>query len=471
MSSLTLLEQLQPDRSAAVPLTRQLAAGLRSLSASGQLPAGAQLPPTRQLAAALGISRGTVTEVFETLCAEGYLEAQVGAGTFVRALPAAGRDRGRPSARAQALAQLPVLASPSTQGGPPRPLRHSQPDARLFPWKTWARLEAQASWAPARRSSAAGWPPLREQVAAYLRRERGLDCQPEQVIITTGSQQALDLAARTLLDQEEQVALESPGYPGTRAAMLGAGLRPLALPVDEAGLDPAALWRQPRLRMVGVTPAHQFPTGVSLSPGRRLELLRWAEEQGGWILEDDYDSEYRYAGPPLTPLQALSDRVIHLGTFSAFLFSGLRLGFLVVPLHLAGTFTAVKQAMDGGSSLHDSATLARFMAEGHFTRHLARTRRIYAARHDFLLAQVQALGATVPAPGRGLHLTAYWPSRQQAQVLRQAPGLGLDLTPVQAFQWGRQTNVPGLLLGFAASTPGELQEALGRLALALSSAR
>ncbi|MDO4262813.1 MAG: PLP-dependent aminotransferase family protein [Deinococcus sp.] len=457
---------LQLDRTSDTPLTRQLAAALRSQVASGQLAAGTRLPPTRQLADLLGVSRGTVTEVFETLCAEGYLEARVGAGTFVRALPEASRTPGQPSARAQALAQLPTLPA---QVGPMRPFRHSRPDPRLFPWKTWARLEAQAdlTQVQAQRSSAAGWAPLREQVAAYLRQERGLDCRPEQVIITTGTQQALDLAARTLLDQGERAALESPGYPGIRAALLGAGLVPVPLPVDHEGLDPAPLRRRSDLRMVCVTPAHQFPTGVPLSAERRLELLRWASERGGWILEDDYDSEYRYAGPPLTPLQALSDRVIHLGTFSAVLFSGLRLGFLVVPPHLAGTFTAVKQAMDGGSSLRGSATLARFMAEGHFTRHLGRTRRIYAARHGALVEQLGPLGATLLSSGRGLHLTASWPAPQEARLLGQADALGLELTPVRAFQWDRHTKAPGVLLGFAGSTPEELQQACERLAAVL----
>ena len=457
-------QEFRLDRASDTPLTRQLAAALRTQVTTGQLGAGTRLPPTRQLADLLGVSRGTVTEVFETLCAEGYLEARVGAGTFVRFLPEAGHAPGQPSARALALAKLPTVP---TQTGPLRPFRHSRPDARLFPWKTWARLEAQADWSPAQRCSAAGWPPLREQVAAYLRQERGLDCQAEQVIITTGTQQALDLAARTLLDQGERAALESPGYPGTRAALLGAGLMPVPLPVDHQGLDPVLLWRQRDLRMVCVTPAHQFPSGVLLSPERRLELLRWASERGGWILEDDYDSEYRYAGPPLTPLQALSNRVIHLGTFSAFLFSGLRLGFLVVPPHLVSTFTAVKQAMDGGSSLRDSATLARFMAEGHFTRHLGRTRRIYAARHEVLVQEVVGLGAEVLSSGRGLHLTAHWPAVQEARLLQQAETLGLDLTPVQAFQWGRSARTPGLLLGFAASTPEELQQASRRLASVL----
>ncbi|GHG07414.1 transcriptional regulator [Deinococcus piscis] len=457
-----LERDLHLDRTSDTPLTRQLAAALRTQVASGQLPAGTRLSPTRQLADLLKVSRGTVTEVFETLCAEGYLEARVGSGTFVRALPEAGQSLSQPSARARALSGLRALPGPGA-GHSLRPFRHSRPDPRLFPWKSWARLEARADWSPAQRSSAAGWPPLREQVAAYLRQERGLDCQAEQIIITTGTQQALDLAARTLLDHGERAALESPGYPGTRAALLGAGLVPVPLPVDREGLDPAPLWRQRDLRLACVTPAHQFPTGVPLSAERRLELLRWASERGGWILEDDYDSEYRYTGPPLTPLQALSDRVIHLGTFSAFLFSGLRLGFLVVPPHLVHTFTAVKQAMDGGSSVRDSATLARFMAEGHFTRHLGRTRRIYAARHDVLVHELQNLTCELLSSGRGLHLTAHWPGTQESQLLRQAEALGLDLTPVQAFQWGRSAKVPGLLLGFAAFTPQEIAHATAQL--------
>lgn len=457
-----LWQELRLDRTSDTPLTRQLAASLRALVVSGTLGAGEQLPPTRELAAQLRLSRGTVTEVFETLCAEGYLEARVGAGTFVRTLPETGRATGQPSARAQALM---ALGLPERHSGPPRPFGHSRPDARLFPWKVWARLEAAPPDPAANLTvSAAGWLPLREQVAAYLRQERGLDCRPEQVIITSGTQQALDLAARTLLDSGEVAGLESPGYPGTRAALLSAGLVLHPLRVDEGGLDTAALWRTPALRLVGCTPAHQFPTGAVLSPERRLELVRWAEERGGWILEDDYDSEYRYAGPPLTPLQTLSARVIHMGTFSAFLFSGLRLGFLVVPLPLVSAFTAVKAALDRGSPRRDSVTLARFMAAGHFARHLARTRRAYAARHDLLLSEVQRLGGMAAHTGRGLHLTVQWP--QQAALLRQAHSHGLELTPVSAYAWAGRSRSSGVLMGFAAYSEEELREAMQRLTFA-----
>lgn len=460
----SLWQELTLDRSADTPLTRQLAAALRALVASGTLMAGERLPPTRELAAQLRLSRGTVTEVFETLCAEGYLEARVGAGTFVRALPETRQTMSQPSARAQALMALEL---PERHSGPPRPFGHSRPDARLFPWKIWARLEAEAAPPPhsgeQRPISAAGWLPLREQVAAYLRQERGLDCRPEQVIITSGTQQALDLAARTLLDSGEVAGLESPGYLGTRAALLSAGLALHPLRVDEGGLDTAALWRVPELRLVGCTPAHQFPSGAVLSPERRLELIRWAEERSSWILEDDYDSEYRYAGPPLTPLQALSHRVIHLGSFSAFLFSGLRLGFLVVPLPLVSAFTAVKAALDRGSPRRDSMTLARFMKAGHFARHLTRTRRAYAARHDLLLSEVLRLGANVPHTGRGLHLTVQWP--QQAALLRQAQLQGLDVAPVSAYGWSHKL-AHGVLMGFAAHTESELLAAVQRLSSA-----
>ncbi|MFC6618732.1 aminotransferase class I/II-fold pyridoxal phosphate-dependent enzyme [Deinococcus radiophilus] len=200
----------------------------------GSAPGRRTPPPTRQLAAELGLSRGTVTEVFETLSAEGYLEGRVGAGTYVRALPGTQQPLGQASQRARLLASL---EQPRGSAGPIRPLRHSRADPRLFPWRTWARLEAQTDWQPGLGASAAGWPPLREQVTAYLQRERGLACTPEQIIITTGTQQALDLAARTLLDHGEAAALENPGYPGTRSALLAAGIRPLSLRVDEGGLD------------------------------------------------------------------------------------------------------------------------------------------------------------------------------------------------------------------------------------------
>ena len=335
--------------SAAAPMYRQLYEQLRSAILDGHLRPGAQLPSTRGLAQELAVARNTVMGAYEQLLAEGYLEGETGSGTYVA--------RTLPDEILHAPILRPVRPHPRTSVGlsqrgqifsrdllrlryddPPKPFRPGVAALDELPFDLWSRLLAKHS----RRASMqflaygdpAGYRPLREAIAQYLAAARAVNCEPEQVIIVSGAQQALDLAARLLLDSGEEAWIEDPGYNGARAALLAAGVKPVGVPVEDAGINVEAGERlSPRARLAYVTPSHQYPTGVTMTLARRLELLRWAERRKSWILEDDYDSEYRYASRPVASLQGLDTAgcVMYCGTFSKVLFPALRLGYLVVP--------------------------------------------------------------------------------------------------------------------------------------------
>ena len=485
-----LIAAVPLERESATPLFRQLYARLKDAILQGALVPGARLPATRELCRLLGVSRQTVLAAYDQLTAEGYLRGGVGQGTFVdQALPLA-RQAPAPGApgllralpeRGAALATS--MARIRLYDGPLRAFRPSMPGLDLFPFELWRKLEARhlrgsgpyLGYGPAN-----GYAPLRELLCAYLRASRGVVCTPEQIVITSGSQQALYLLAQLLLAPGDEVWVESPGYQGACAPMLVAGARVKTVPVTSEGMDVAYGARHyPNARLVFATPSHQLPLGPTMSLARRLELLRWAETKRAWVIEDDYDSEYRYTGPPLASMQSL-DRagcVVYVGTLSKVLFPALRLGYVVAPPALAEPLARAKAVVDMHHAMLPQAVLADFIAEGHFMRHIRRTREAYAERRATLMgALADRLGERLvcgPADV-GLDLcTHFRPDRRgripnEAEVARAAGEAGIELRPLGYYANAAATPecavAPGLLLGFSAVKPEAIRNGVEALA-------
>ncbi len=477
------------DEADGVPLYQQLYDRLRGAILGGSLLPGTRLPSTRRLGADLGIARNTVLNAYEQLHAEGYLDGEVGSGTYVsRALPehllhappSLPRKIG-PAGKRPALSRrgMVLASAPGIAGGPGQegPFRQGRPALDAFPFDVWTRLIGRR-WRsrPAcllGYGDPAGYRPLREAIAAYLGTSRGVRCGPDQVVIVAGSQMALDLSARVLLDPGDTAWVEDPGYLGARGALLGAGIRLVPVPVDAEGLDVAAgVARDSGVRLAYVTPSFQYPLGVTMSIARRLALLEWAARAGAWILEDDYDSEYRYADRPLAALQGLDPhgRVIYLGTFSKVLFPSLRLGYLVVPPDLVDAFVRARALMDAHAPTLPQAVVADFNREGHFARHLRRMRSLYAERQEVLVqAAARDLGGllTVLPAKAGMHLLGWLPEGVKDRTASErAEAAGVVAHPLSEFALGPAPR-PGLLLGYTALTPRQIREGVKRLAAAL----
>jgi GntR family transcriptional regulator/MocR family aminotransferase len=477
---------LHVDRRSRLPLQRQLYNELRSAILNGRLERGARLPATRVLAADLSVSRNTVAGAFDQLLAEGYLEGKVGSGTYVtQALPddllnvsgdapaqsSSPPPAHQPSRRGQHLAS--IVVSHARGISAPRAFRAGIPALDLFPRQLWARLTARAvRQAPApilTYAEAAGYRPLREAIAAYVRAARGVRCVTDQVVVTCGSQQALDLAARVLLDPGEMAWVEDPGYLGARGALQAAGVQCEAVPIDGEGLDVAhGLARAPAARLAVVTPSHQYPLGITMSLGRRMQLLAWARQQHAWIVEDDYDSEYRYQGRPLAALQGLdpAGRVIYIGTFSKVLFPGLRLGYLIAPENLVDAFIAARALADRHSHGIDQVVVTEFLTEGHFARHVRRMRALYAERQQALVSSVQReLGEMIEVhPSEaGLDLIGWLPEgADDREVASAARAAGIMIAPVSAYTIRARLR-PGIRLGYASVSPRQIREGVKKL--------
>ena len=475
------------------PGAADLYAQLRGAILAGQLAPGARLPASRVLAASQGVARGTVVAAYEQLIAEGYLQSRVGSGTRVSvvlpdSLLKVAPDRPASPVRKQAMA--PALSrrgarlarSPFSAYPPPAagvPFAAHVPALQEFPVRLWASLAARQARAltPATMADgdAMGHLPLRQAIAEYLGGTRGLACQAGQVLVLPSVQQAVDLSARLLLDAGDQVWCEDPGYAGALAALRAAGAQTCPIPVDDDGMVVA--WAQrhyPRARMACVTPAHQAPLGVSLSLPRRLALLDWARSAGGWILEDDYDSEYRYSGKPLPPLRALQPDapVLYVGCFSKTLFPALRIAYLVLPEPLVDVFAAARSVTSRYPPILDQLVLAAFMQDGHYARHLRRMRQLYAERRALLvqLLRRKTAGAleVIDNP-TGLNLPCWLaPGLDMATVLQRCQAQGLvvqPLRPVGPRAGSARRN--GLLLGFASLAAPSLRVASDKLARAL----
>jgi GntR family transcriptional regulator/MocR family aminotransferase len=473
-----MLAALRLDPALPAPLYRQLYDALKQAILGGALAPGAQLPPTRDFCRTLSISRQTVLNAYAQLAAEGYLDGTVGRGTFVSSL----LPQAQPAAQA-------TLRGLSTRGErhasamgrirfhdrPPRAFCLGMPGIDLFPFDVWSRLEARHARRPAHHTGyadPAGYLPLRELLAVYLKTARGVDCRPEQIVITSGSQQALYLLAATLLDDGDPVWVENPGYRGAYGPLHACGARIAPVPVDRDGLSVEAGARLcPDARLIYVTPSHQLPTGVTMSLQRRLELLSWATAQKTWVVEDDYDSEYRYTGPPLASLQSL-DRagcVLYVGTLSKVLFPGLRLGYVVAPPGLTDALVAAKNVTDRHTAVLPQLVLADFIAEGHFGRHIRRTREAYAERRAALLAAIEAelSGFVEPGPAdAGLDLCVYFKQAMDEQTVASlAAERGIDVRPLSyyASSLAPPTVRAGLVLGFSATPPEQLRRAVSVL--------
>ena len=478
------------DRRLARPLHRQLYDGYREAIVDGRLRPGHRLPSTRTLARDLQISRMPVVIAFEQLVAEGYLESRVGAGSFVSSAlpdhattPAGHTPRTsvppRPGPRRVPREALPVTAEPwlASWGA----FRVGQPALDEFPAELWARLVARRARLLPRRQmmygDAMGFPPLREALADHLRTMRSVVCTAEQIMIVNGSQQALALAGRAVLDPGDAVWIEDPGYGGARNALTLAGARLVSVAVDHDGLDVAAgIAGCPAARAAYVTPSHQYPLGTILSAPRRLQLLDWARRRGAWLLEDDYDSEHRYDNQPIASLQGLDtdQRVIYIGTFSKVLFPALRVGYLVIPSDLIARFRRIRSAMDDFPAPLYQAVLAEFIRDGHFARHMRRMRAVYAERRRVLVGAIEReLGDAVQISGdrAGMHLVMMLPpgTRDQDIAIRAAQR-GISVIPLSSCYRAphpRPRPRPGLVLGYGATRTTEIPDAVRRLKASL----
>jgi GntR family transcriptional regulator/MocR family aminotransferase len=480
------------------PLYRWLYEELRARILSGQLRPGVRLPATRDLALQYGLSRPTIVTAFEQLRSEGYVEGKVGSGTYVSQTlpdellqaPRAGSQRTKSrrrialSAYARRLQQSPREvarnALPSRAHGrnsAPRAFRAGQPALDAFPADLWAQVATRrlrrVSTNLLAGGEALGYRPLRDAVAEYLNTSRGVNCSPDQVLIISGVQEALDRTAHLLLDPGDPVWMEEPGYPRAASSFFSVGAKICPVPVDAEGLDlTAGQQRWPRPRLVYVTPAHQFPLGVTMSLPRRLSLLEWARKSGTVIFEDDYDSEYRYSGRPVPALQGL-DRagvVIYAGSFTDALFPALRLGYLVAPPDMVDIFGAAASVSTHHPPLIDQAILCDFIVEGHFARHVRKMRELYAERLEVLVdaARERLAGLLEISDVEAGLRTVGWLRRgiSAEQVAKAAAERDVEVVPLGRYAYGR-SRPNGLVLGFAAVDGRELRRGVDELATVL----
>ncbi len=447
-----------------------------SILADALLP-GTRLPSSRHLAGELGIARNTVIHAYEQLTEEGYIATEVGSGTFVadttldRPATATTRDERHghvalPGLSSRGDALVHAAGSSSHQWGAFMP---GVPEVRLFPARTWARLHNRLLRKPAPElltyAVGAGYAPLRAALADYLRTSRAVHCEPEQIIVTAGIHPSLQLIGQLLCDPGDSALVEDPGYWGVRSVLNAVGVHTLAAPVDEEGLcflPPFA--SRPRAngdegqarppRLIVVSPSHQYPLGMVMSLARRRQLLATAQATDAWVVEDDYDSEFRYGSRPLPSLQGMDDdgRVLYMGTFSKALFPGLRVGYLVVPPALAHAFsTGLAEMFRGGNTLAQ-AVLADFITEGHFVSHIRRMRELYAQRRESLLAAIKdQFGGTLPVRdgAAGLHLVLTLPpGTDDRAVVGEAFARGILTRPLSMYYQRDAQRQPGLLLGY-----------------------
>jgi GntR family transcriptional regulator/MocR family aminotransferase len=485
--SASFLPPIALDSDGNIPMYRQLYEWFRGAILAGQLRPGQRVPSTRNLAVELKVSRIPVSSAYEQLRAEGYLETFVGAGTcVVRSIPIDAlqptfekiRDASRPVSKSKAprmvSRRVALMRVPAqTWSNKLVAFRVSLPALEHFPTAVWSKLVNRHSRRPTRQAlaygDAMGHMPLREAIAEYLGAVRAVRCKPSQILVTTGSQQGLQLAAQVLLDANERVWIEEPGYPGTRQALIMAGAQLVPVPVDHDGLNvDEGVRRGADARAVFITPSHQYPLGVSMTATRRMQLLNWAARSGAWIIEDDYDSEYRFGGRPIPSLQGLDtgERVIYVGTFSKVMFPALRLGYMVVPNDLVEAFSAARDAMNQFSSTLYQAVVADFIREGHFARHIRRMRMLYLERRTALVEAIQnqlknrleVIGAEA-----GMHLAALLPpGLSDVAISKKAAEIGISAMPLSSCYLKTPVR-PGLILGYGGTDASQIRDGMRKL--------
>jgi GntR family transcriptional regulator / MocR family aminotransferase len=455
-------------------LTGEIYRQLRRAILDGRLMPGHRLPPSRELAGRLSVSRNTVTVAYDRLVGEGFITAHVGTGTFVSDDVADHIARAKPpdsALRPRAIWNT-IPISTAFERHAEFNFRPGVPDARLFPYQTWRRLLATEVRASAAGigiyADPAGHPGLREAIARHIGITRGVQATAEDIVVTNGTQQAVDVVARVLLAPGDRVAVEDPGYRPPRWLLQSLGMRVVGVPVDAEGLVVDQI--PARTRLVYVTPSHQYPLGMTMSLRRRLALLAWAQRHDAAIVEDDYDSEFRFGGRPIEPLQTLdtSGRVIYVGSFSKTLLPTLRLGFVVAPALLRKAVETAKFVTDWHTSLAMQAALWRFIDDGWLARHVRKMRHVYQARHQQIVATLThdfAQHLDVISAAVGLHVTATshtMSSLKLDAVLRRAAAVGVEAQPLSMYDVG--TSAPaGLVLGYGAIPTDRIDEGLRRL--------
>ncbi|PFH09644.1 GntR family transcriptional regulator/MocR family aminotransferase [Collimonas sp. PA-H2] len=468
---------------AGTPLNRQIYQAIREAILSQLLPSAMQLPSSRDLARELGISRNTVTYAYEQLIAEGYLETRAGSGTYIADTtpdqipetrlntPPLTDPSGQSELSAHGAQLLQQAGVSDLQWGAFMP---GVPDVTLFPNKIWSRLQNK-HWRRSRADlltygDAGGYLPLREAIAEYLRMARSVNCNAGQVIITTGIHQSLDIVVKLLGEHGDSAWVEEPCYWGTRSVLNSLGIKPVAIPVDAEGMRMRlANLRQPP-RFICATPSHQYPLGMVMSLSRRRMLLEYAAQRKVWIIEDDYDSEFRYGSRPLASLQGMDTdgRVLYMGTFSKTMFPSLRIGFMVVPEALANAFAVGVSELYRGSQVFMQAIMADFMTEGHFASHIRRMRLLYAERLHLLQAAIERHfgdGVTLTGGEAGLHLALGLPAQcDDLAISRAARVAGIVARPLSRYYMNSETARNGLLLGYACVPNEQIAPAFDKLA-------